>query len=165
MALATILQKLLSVQVLLGPILTVFGPNDLEGQDQMSPYAIPSENYPRFIQRSKFGDPSYNPSKVIKCTSPFLANFDRFWPKWPWRSRSNVTLCNPIQELSKMHITAKFGSPSYKPSKVIGSTSPFSANFWPFSAQMTWKVKVKCRHIQFHPRTIQDASNCQFWWP
>ena len=41
-------QKLLSGPARFGPILTVFGPNDLEGQGQISPYAIPSENFPRY---------------------------------------------------------------------------------------------------------------------
>ena len=34
----------------------VFGPNDLEGQGQISPYAIPSENLPRY---------TYKPNLVI----------------------------------------------------------------------------------------------------
>ena len=59
MALATILQKLLSVQTRFSPILTVFGPNDLEGQGQISPYAILSENIPRY---------TYKPNLVILAT-------------------------------------------------------------------------------------------------
>ena len=77
MILGTFIQKLLSGQAGFGPILTVFGPYDLEGQGQMSPYAIPSENYTRYLT-AKFGGPSYNPSEVIECTSPFWANFGRF---------------------------------------------------------------------------------------
>ena len=50
-ALATILQKLLSAQACFWPILMVFGPNDLEGPGQMSPYAIPSENLPRYTYK------------------------------------------------------------------------------------------------------------------
>ena len=56
MALANILQMLLSVQALFWPILDVFGQNDLEGQGQMSPYAIPFENFPRY---------TYKPNLVI----------------------------------------------------------------------------------------------------
>ena len=48
-ALATILQKLLRVQARFWPILIVFGPNDIEGQGQTSPFGIPTENYPRRI--------------------------------------------------------------------------------------------------------------------
>ena len=50
--------KLLSGQARLGPILTDFGPNDLEGQRQMSPYAIPSKNFPRYTNK---------PNLVILC--------------------------------------------------------------------------------------------------
>ena len=57
--LGTFFQKLLSGQAHFGPILTVFGPNDLEGQGQMSPYAIPSENFPRY---------TYKPNLVILGT-------------------------------------------------------------------------------------------------
>ena len=31
---------------------------------------------------AKFGDPSFNPSKVIEQTSPFFADFDLFDPKY-----------------------------------------------------------------------------------
>ena len=86
--LATMFQKLLSVQARFGPIFTLFCPNDLEGQGQTSPYAIPSVTICNPIQdlskmhlTAKFGGPSFNPSKVIECTSPFWANFDHFWPK------------------------------------------------------------------------------------
>ena len=57
--LGTFSQKLLSGQARFGPILTVFGPNDLEVQGQISPYAIPSENFPRYI---------YKPNLVILGT-------------------------------------------------------------------------------------------------
>ena len=100
------------------------------------------QSLPRTIQDTSnchIGGPSYNPSKVIECTSPFWANFGRFRPNWPWRSRSNVTTCNPIRELCKMHLTAKFGSPSYNLSKVIASTSPFSANFDRFRPKWPWR--------------------------
>ena len=46
---ATILQKLLSVQARFWQILTIFSQNDIEGQGQMSLYAIPNEIYPRCI--------------------------------------------------------------------------------------------------------------------
>ena len=90
---------------------------------------------------AKFGRPSCNPSKVIGCSSPFWADFDHFWPKWPWRSKSNDTICNPIQGPSKMHLTAKFSSPSYNPFKVIASTSPFSANFDRFWPKWPWRSR------------------------
>ena len=52
----TFFQKLLSGQACFGPILTVFGPNDLEGQGQISPYAIHSDILPRY---------TYKPNLVI----------------------------------------------------------------------------------------------------
>ena len=38
LSLGILLQKLLSVQARFWPFLTVFGPNDLEGQGQISPF-------------------------------------------------------------------------------------------------------------------------------
>ena len=66
-------QKLLSGQARFGPILTVFGPNDLEGQGQMLPYAIPSENFPRY---------TYKPNLVILGTflQKLLSGQARFGP-------------------------------------------------------------------------------------
>ena len=95
----------------------------------------------KMLRTANFGSPGYNPSKVIASTSPFSADFDHFWPKWPGRSRSNVTICNPIRELSKMHLTAKFGSPSYNPSKVIASTNPFSVDFESFWPKWPWRSR------------------------
>ena len=46
-------------QTCFGTISTVFNPNDLEGQGQMSPYAITSENIPRY---------TYKPNLVILRT-------------------------------------------------------------------------------------------------
>ena len=56
-----------------GPILTIFGPNDLEGQGQMSPYAIPSKNFPRY---------TYKPNLVILGTffQMLLSGQARFGP-------------------------------------------------------------------------------------
>ena len=55
-ALATIIQNVLIVQARFGQIVTVFVPNDLEDQRQMSPYAMPSDNLTRY---------TYKPNLVI----------------------------------------------------------------------------------------------------
>ena len=60
---------------------------------------------------------------VIVVTSPFLADLDRFSPKWPWRSRSIITIFNRILEGPKIHIWCKFGDPSLKTWRVIVVTS------------------------------------------
>ena len=57
--LGTFFQKLLSGQARFGLILTIIGSNDLEYQGQMSPYAIPSENFHRY---------TYKPNLVILIT-------------------------------------------------------------------------------------------------
>ena len=129
MALATIPQKLLSVQACLRPNFDRYWPKWPWRSRSNVTICNPIRELSKMHLTAKFSDPSYNSSKGIVSTSPFSANFDRFRPKWPWRSRSNVTICNPVWEPFKMHLTAEFGSPSYNHSKVIESTSPFSDNF------------------------------------
>ena len=73
----------------------------------------------------KFGDPSSKIWHIIAWTSLFLADFDRFDPKWPWRSRSISTIFNWGVKDPKIHIWCKFGDPSSKPRRVIARTSPF----------------------------------------
>ena len=62
-----------------------------------------------------------------------------------------------------MHPMAKFGDPSFNPTKVIVQTSPFLADF-DFLTQMTLKVKVKFHHIQSHLRSTYEVHNAQIWW-
>ena len=57
----------------------------------------------------KFGDPSSKTWQVITRTSPFFADFDRFHPKWPWKSRSINTIFNTVLEGPKINIWCKFG--------------------------------------------------------
>ena len=118
---------------------------------------------------AKLRDPRFNISKVIVRTSPFLADFDLYDPKWPWRSRSNCTIYNLIQYILIMHLTANFGDPSSIPSKVIAQTSTFDKLvfgwFWPLWPQMTLKVKIKLHHTQSHPISSHNAPNCQIRWP
>ena len=52
----------------------------------------------------KFGDHRFKSWRVTARTSPFLADLDRFSPKWPWRSRSNTTIYNTVRELLKIHL-------------------------------------------------------------
>ena len=51
------------------PIWTVLAPDDLEDQGQVSPYALPSGNIPRYTYKPKFGDSRCVLSKVIECTN------------------------------------------------------------------------------------------------
>ena len=101
----------------------------------------PIHDLPMIHLMAKFGDPTFNPSKVIVQTSPFLANFYTFDPKWPWRSRSNPIIYNPIQDLHMMHLMAKFGDPSFNPSRVIVRTSPFLADFDSFDPKWPWRSR------------------------
>ena len=80
----------------------------------------------------KFGDLRTKAWRVITRTSPFLADFDLFDPKWPWRSWSNSTIYNPLRDLPKMHQLVKFGYPSFNPSKVIARTNSFLCWFVQF---------------------------------
>ena len=74
MTLDSIIQKSLCGRDRFYPILN---PNDLEGQGQIPPYTMnPIRDLPMMHVMTKYGDPSFNPSKVIVRTSPFLANFD-----------------------------------------------------------------------------------------
>ena len=115
---------------------------------------------------AKFGDPRFNPWKVIAWTSSgFFADFDLSDPKLPWRSRSNPVIYNPIRDLPMMHLLAKFGDPSLNPSKVIARTSPFFANFDIFDPKWPWRSRSKFCRIQSHPRSTQDAPIGQIWWP
>ena len=73
MAVATIPQNLLSVQARFLPILAVFGRNDLESQGQRSPYAIPSENYPKWIKMP-------NLEALATMLQKLSSVQARFWP-------------------------------------------------------------------------------------
>ena len=99
----------------------------------------PILDLPMMHLMAKFGDPSFNPSKVIVQTIPFLADFDRFDPKWPWRSGSNPTIYNPIWDLLMINLMATYGDPSFNPLKVIVRTSPFLADFDSFDPKWPWR--------------------------
>ena len=95
--------------------------------------------------------PSSILSNVIERTSPFCPKMDFFAPKWPWRSRSNLAIYDPIREHVKMHIKNKFGGSSSIPSKVIVRTSPFLSQDGPFCPEITLKVKVTWNFTIYYP--------------
>ena len=97
----------------------------------------------------KFGDPSSKAWLDIALTSLFLADFNLFDPKWPWRSRSINTIFNRVLEGPKTRIWCKFGDPSSKAWCVIAPKSPFFANLGRFNVQMTLKIKVNLNHFQW----------------
>ena len=77
----------------------------------------PIQDLPNMHLIAEFGGPCNYPSKVFEWSSPFLADFDRFYP--PMTLKSKFSIQNPITNLTKIQLIAKVGGPSTNPSKVI----------------------------------------------
>ena len=120
---------------------TFKNPNDLEGQSQSLPFFNRVLEGPKIHIWCKFGDPGSKAWRVIALTSPFLADFDCYDPKWPWRSRSINTIFNRVLEGPTIHIWYKFSDSSSIPRRVIARTSPFFYDLDCFSPKWPWRSR------------------------
>ena len=122
---------------------------------------IPSKNYPwcTYIL-PKFGDPSFNPSKVIARKSRFLPIRTLLTPHDLEGQGQIPPYTTSSKIYSMMHPTTKFDGPSFNTPKVIVCTNPFFAEL-DFLPQKTSKVKVKFHDRQSHFNYIY--SRCTYW--
>ena len=119
-----------------------FDPNDLEGQNQIPPYTLPSKIYPWYTKCSNM----VTLASILRDILCGQACFSLILTPNYLEGQGQIPEYTILYKIYMMHLMPKLGDPSWNPSKVIAKTSLFFCRFWP---QMTYNVQVKFR--QFKP--------------
>ena len=72
----------------------ILSQNDLEAQGQRPPFSIPIESIPRCMFGTNLVIVAPIHYKLSRRQAKFPKSSESKWPKWPWRSRSMISIFN-----------------------------------------------------------------------